>query len=215
MFKKISDFATRLKYYRTQKDLTLAEMESLTKVPNQTLSRYELNQRVPKYDVAVKIAESLGVNPLWLLGYDVGMYSDIDLNNYDNVYPLKTKKVRLLGAIACGEPMWVDEQYGEYVIVNGDVAADFALRCQGDSMIGARIYDGDIVFIRQQPQVENGEIAAVVIDETATLKRVYRYDDYISLNAENPAYPPIILREGDADEIRILGKAIAFQSYVR
>jgi repressor LexA len=82
-------------------------------------------------------------------------------------------------------------------------------------MKNARILDGDIVFIRQQPDVENGQIAAVSINDDATLKRVYKYKDHIALHAENPEYPPIIVDCNDMNNIRILGKAIAFQSTVK
>lgn len=97
-----------------------------------------------------------------------------------------------------------------------DIKADFCLIARGDSMINARIHNGDIVFIRRQPEVNNGEIAAVVIEDEATLKRVFYYKDenIISLNAENPAYKPMIYRAEELDTIFILGKAVAFQSDV-
>lgn len=92
---------------------------------------------------------------------------------------------------------------------------DFALRCKGNSMINARIYDGDIVFIRKQPTVQNGEIAAVCIDNEATLKRVYINNGIITLMAENPAFPPIVISQNDGESVYILGKAIAFKSDVK
>ena len=101
--------------------------------------------------------------------------------------------------------------------VSDDIDADFCLRAKGDSMTGARIYDGDIVFIRRQPTVENGEIAAVIIDNEATLKRVYFYKDKdkLVLSPENPAFEPLVYIGSELEEIRILGKAVAFQSIVR
>ena len=83
-------------------------------------------------------------------------------------------------------------------------------------MIGARINDGDLVFVRQQPEVENGEIAVVAIDDEATLKRFYKYsDDLIVLRAENPEYKDMVYTPEDHKDIRVLGKAVAFQSDVR
>jgi len=123
----------------------------------------------------------------------------------------------LLGDIACGKPIIADGKYDTYAAAGFEDRVSFALRCKGDSMINARILDGDIVFIREQDMVRNGEIAAVVIGEEATLKRVYFYpnEDKMILVSENPAYPPLSYEGAALDEIRILGKAVAFQSEIR
>ena len=99
--------------------------------------------------------------------------------------------------------------------LDSDVAADFVLRARGDSMINARIYDGDIVFIKSQPDVENGQIAAVVIDDEATLKRVYKQNSFITLQSENPAYPPLVISSSSGKNVKIIGRAVAFQGVVR
>lgn len=125
------------------------------------------------------------------------------------------RKVPLLGAIACGAPILADEHIEEYVDIPKHIHADFALTCKGDSMINARIFDGDIVYIRQQDSVENGEIAAVLIDSEATLKRVKLYGDHISLEPENPMYKPLVFWNEEMNDVRILGKAVAFTSAVR
>lgn len=106
---------------------------------------------------------------------------------------------------------------GSYVDAGTDVKADFCLKAKGDSMINARIMDGDVVFIRRQPVVENGEIAAVAIDDEATLKRFYRDGNTgtITLVSENPAYAPMVFTKESQKNVCILGKAIAFQSYVK
>ena len=124
-------------------------------------------------------------------------------------------KVPLLGAIACGAPILADEHIEEYVDIPKHIHADFDLTCKGDSMINARIFDGDIVYIRQQDSVENGEIAAVLIDSEATLKRVKLYGDHISLEPENPMYKPLVFWNEEMNDVRILGKAVAFTSAVR
>ncbi len=123
----------------------------------------------------------------------------------------------MLGKVACGEPIYADEDRESYVMAGTDINADFCLTAQGDSMVGARILDGDIVFCRQQDIVENGEIAAVLIGDEATLKRVYYYPEnkMLVLRAENPKYKEFVYKNEELDEIRILGKAIAFQSDVR
>ena len=101
------------------------------------------------------------------------------------------------------------------VPIPNHIAADYALICKGDSMINARIFPGDIVYIRQQDQVENGEIAAVLIDNEATLKRVRLFDDHIILEPENPQYRPLSYWGDDMNHLRILGKAIAFTGSIR
>ena len=152
------------------------------------------------------------------MGWDEPETEDIvSSNKYNNVFPIKTHKIPLLGDIACGEPIFASEDKESYVLAGTDIRADFCLRACGDSMINARIYDGDIVFIREQPMVEKGEIAAVIINDEATLKRVYYYPEQnkIILNPENPAYEPFVYVGEELNSIRILGKAIAFQSDVR
>lgn len=126
-----------------------------------------------------------------------------------------TRQIPILGTIACGAPILAQEHIDGYTDVPSHIHADFALVCKGDSMINARIFDGDIVYIRQQEQVENGEVAAVLIDGEATLKRVRCFEDRVSFEPENPMYRPLILWGEDMNRARILGKAVAFTSAVR
>lgn len=150
-------------------------------------------------------AAALGVTPAELMGMGA-----------DNVIPLPTlRRVPLLGAIACGKPILAEENYDGMVDVPDFVQADFALRCRGDSMMGSRIMDGDIVYIRQQPSVESGEVAAVLIDDEATLKRVRIYPDHIVLSPDNPNYRPFVYWDDEMKDVRILGKATYFVSAVR
>lgn len=133
-----------------------------------------------------------------------------------NLIPMpEMRKIPLIGTIACGAPVFADEHMDGEVDIPSHIHADFALRCKGDSMINARIFDGDIVYIRKQDTVENGEIAAVLIDNEATLKRFKLYDDHISLEPENPMYKPLVFWNEEMNEVRIIGKAVAFTSSVR
>lgn len=159
----------------------------------------------------VAFAKAFGVTPAMLMGI-----ADTPSPAASNIIPVpKTYKVPLLGTIACGEPILAVENMDGKVDVPESIHADFALRCKGDSMINARIYDGDIVYIRKQDTVENGEIAAVLIGDEATLKRVKALEDRIILEPANPMYDPLVYRSSETEEVRILGKAVAFTSFVR
>lgn len=127
---------------------------------------------------------------------------------------VKTKKFRKLGEIACGKPMFAEEEFETFVEASEDINADFCVVAKGDSMINARIFDGDIVFIREQPDVENGEIAAVIIDDSVTLKRVYKYPNRLELRPENPTHKVQNYEGEELEQIRIIGKAVAFQSFI-
>lgn len=157
-------------------------------------------------------ATALSVTPAQLMGIaDAGGSSSAP-----KLEPLpEMRKIPLIGSIACGAPILAEEHIEDYVSIPKYIPADFALTCKGDSMINARIFDGDIVYIRQQSTVENGEIAAVLIDDDATLKRVRLFGDHISLEPENPQYRPIVLWGEEMNTVRILGKAIAFTSAIR
>ena len=122
-----------------------------------------------------------------------------------------------MGDIACGKPIFAEESYDGYIDIEEGINADFCLRAKGDSMIGARIMDGDIVIVKKQDMVQNGEIAVVLIDDEATLKRAYFYPDKnkLVLSPENPKYEPLVYIGEELNSIRILGKAVAFQSIIR
>ena len=208
-----------IKQRRIELGLTMADVAQSVGVSEATISRWESGDIANmKRDKIVSLAKALHVSPSFIMGWDEPETEDIvSSNKYNNVFPIKTHKIPLLGDIACGEPIFASEDKESYVLAGTDIRADFCLRACGDSMINASIYDGDIVFIREQPMVEKGEIAAVIINDEATLKRVYYYPEQnkIILNPENPAYEPFVYVGEELNSIRILGKAIAFQSDVR
>lgn len=159
----------------------------------------------------VAFAHALDTTPSYLLGWEENDSTENFSERYPNISPIKTKKFPLLGEIACGKPIYADEEHESYISANEDIQADFCLRAKGDSMINADIYDGDIVFIRKQDIVDDGEIAAVIIEDEATLKRVYydRENNRLQLVAENPKYAPLIYVNEELNYIHILGKAVA------
>jgi len=200
-------FATILRDLRKKNRYTQEMLAERLGVSKSTVSMYEQGERMPSYATMRALAD------LFEVEMDV-LYGRESLPLPHNVRAVHTKKIPLLGEIACGEPIFAQEQHVVYVEAGEHLQADFCLTAKGDSMIGARIHSGDVVFIRSQPIVENGEIAAVIIEEEATLKRWYYYPDTekLILTPENPAYEPLVFVGSELSRVRCLGKAISFMS---
>lgn len=211
----MSELSSVLKQRRKELGLTLAQIADKMDVAEATVQRWESgNIKSIRYEKISKLAEILKVSPSALMGWEPNNRPAIPAAS--NILPMpEMRKIPLLGTIACGAPVLAEEHIEGQVDIPVNIHADFALTCKGDSMINARIFDGDIVYIRQQDTVENGEIAAVLIETEATLKRVRLFDDHISLEPENPMYKPIVFWNEEMNEVRILGKAVAFTSPVR
>ena len=192
---------------------------------NKNLPKYwQDNNTYPNRTILNSIAKYFNVSVEYLKGETndpTPLYSSdsFDIFSIPGIEPIKTKKLPVLGSVACGEPIWAEEEYQGYVSCNENINADFCLLAKGDSMVNAGIKDGSIVFVRKQPTVENGQIAVVLIEDEATLKRVY-FDDKnkrLILNPENSAYTPIIIENDQlqSGQVRILGKAVACQFKIR
>ena len=197
-----------IKQRRLSLDYTLEEVAKQVGTSKQTIHRYETGiiSNIPS-DKIEALAKVLQTTPAYLMGWET------ESNNLDNIFPLPNmEQVPLLGAIACGEPILAVENIEGDVSMPEHIHADFALRAKGDSMTDARINDGDIVYIRMQPIVENGDIAAVLIDNEATLKRFYQKGDTVTLMPCNNKYAPFTYSGAELNDIRILGKAVGFTS---
>lgn len=209
------DMAQRIKDLRISQNLTLEQVANEVGVGKSTVRKWETGMIANmRRDKIASLAKALHTTPAYLMGWIDEPHREITL---DNLFKIETKKFPLLGNIACGKPIFADEQFEAYVEAGANIKADFCLRAKGDSMIGARIQDGDIVFIHKQEMVDDGEIAAVLIDDEATLKRVY-YDQensILQLFAENPQYKTMRFAGEELNHIRVLGKAVAFQSDVK
>ena len=195
-----------IKKLRTEHGYSQEELGSLLGVQRAAVQKWECGTvKNLKRETIKKLSEIFNVPP--------SSFIDTDYTSYDNIISFpKMNRIPLVGTIACGTPILANENLDGEVTVPEDINADFALRCKGDSMIDARIHNGDIVYIRQQPTVENGEIAAVLIDEEATLKRVYISEGTITLVACNSKYQPFVYTGEQLNDIRILGKAVGFTS---
>lgn len=206
----------RIKLHREKANLTQDELAKQLNTTKQTVYKYENNvvTNIPS-DKIEKMAELFGVNPGYLMGWEGDHFSGEKTDMiFDNIFPISIKKFPLLGEIACGEPIFANEDRESYVLSGTEIDADFCLKAKGDSMIGARIFDGDVVFIKETEIVDNGEIAAIVIDDEVLLKRFYYFpgESLLTLQSENPKYPPKNYTNEQLDHIRVLGKAVAFQS---
>lgn len=202
-------FGENLRRLREDRGLNQTELAEILGTTKQSVNRYEKKLREPNIKTASEFAKRLGVPLHVLTGEDT--FPSLP----DNILPMPNmKKVPLLGTIACGEPILAAENIEDMVNMPENVDADFALRCKGESMINARIFDGDIVYIKQCPTVANGTIAAVLIGDEATLKRVRLSEDRIILMPENNAFDPLVFIGEEMNTVRILGKAVAFTSNV-
>lgn len=185
----------KIKEFRLKQGMSQEELADLLQTTKQTVSRYEIGERKANQDVLFKLSEIFGVS-------------------IDDFFPPKEKRLSfsmlpVVGRVSCGNGVIAYEEIESYEPVPADWIDGgeyFFARAKGDSMIGARIMDGDLLLIRHQNDVDNGEIAAVLIDDEIVLKRVYKADGSIILQSENPAYKPIVVRPEDTKDVRIIGK---------
>ena len=196
--------ARRIKYYRDQKGLTQKELGEKVGIKHNTISSYENGTNKPNQDTLFAIAKALDVSI-----DDLFPPTQDSLIVKEEAAPYDVSKLIMLpivGSISCGNGVLAYEDIEGYEptprewVHGGEY---FCLRAKGDSMIGARIHEGDLLLIREQPEVENGEIAAVLIGHEAVLKRVHRHKEQLVLQSENPKYPPIVAPPAEA---KIIGK---------
>ena len=211
---------------KTENGLTTDALSLRSGVPKGTINKILNGEtRNPTIGTLTALAEALGC-PIEALSarasvpspdsipgvYRLGHIPDPDgLRNADALLPVTRRRIPLLGAIAAGVPIYAEETL-DAANCDTELHCDFALRVKGDSMTGARIRDGDIVFIRRQDDVDDGQIAAVIIDDEATLKRVYHIKNGLQLLSENRNYPPMVFTYEEYGSIRILGRAVGFTS---
>lgn len=199
----------RIKSAREQKNMTLDEVAKLCNTTKQTIFKYEneIVTNIP-YDKIVLLAKALGVSPSYLFEWEE---PETAVPGDSLFSPLpRMKQWKVLGGTACGDPLHMELE--ETITAPADIDADYVFRCVGDSMIGARILDGDIVFVKAG-NVESGQIGVVRVEDSYSLKRIYRGKDYLELRSENPMHPPIILR-GEQINAEIIGRAVCFRSRV-
>ncbi|MEG1570796.1 MAG: XRE family transcriptional regulator [Clostridia bacterium] len=170
-----------------------------------TIYRYEKGdiEKLPG-NLLEPLASILSTTPAELMGWES------PYQGMEGILPVIRKKIPLLGEIAAGQPIFAQEDYNTSVTCNEDVPCDFALRVKGDSM-NPRLFDNDVVFIRSQPDVHDGQIAAVMVDDSATLKHVYHIAGGVQLVSDNADYAPMTFTAHNSESISILGLAVAYQ----
>lgn len=204
----------RIKNLRENLELTQQELaERLGYKSRSTINKIESGQRDISSTQIIAFSKALNTTPAYLMGWE-DENSDPILENIPGIItPIKMKRIPILGTISCGKPIFADQNYDGYFMIDTNLPeADFVLKAKGDSMIEANIFEGDFVFFRKQRDVDNGTIAAVLIDEEATLKRVNKSNDMLILQPCNKNYEPLIYSKDDDKNIVILGQMVGVYS---
>lgn len=208
----------RIKELRTQQDLPQSKFAELLGYNSKaSISRIENGMTDLPMSKVSEIAKILHSTPEYIMfGQD-----SIEESEYDNITDVNQhrnhRSIPYLGKVACGKPIFINREYDSFLEIDANTKADFCLSAKGDSMINARIYDGDIIFVKQCDIVDNGDIAVVAIGDEVTLKRFYYFkeNETVQLVAENPSYAPMIFQGSQLDEIHVLGKAISLSGNLR
>ncbi len=223
------NIAHNIRHHREQANLTQEQFADMLGVDQKTVALIESGEEALSEEMLFMICDALQLIPCNIMPTDEeelsqdtkyllsrrerGGFLPLNLQLFAETRPITTKKLPMLGNVACGEPIFANESHESYVDASADVDADFCLTAKGDSMINARIFDGDILFVKSQSIVNDGEIAVVLIEDEATVKRVYydRENNTITLAPENPLYKPMRYTGTQLDQIRILGKVVSGQ----
>ena len=209
--KNLIEFGKRVREKRIELNMTQEELATKSGYTSRSsINKIELGLVDLPQSKIIALADALMTTPTYLMKIS----GEVESSDFPILRPIRLKKFRMLGEIACGEPIFANEDHETYIDASAEIKADFCLTAKGDSMTGARIFDGDVVFIREQAIVENGQIAAVVIGEEVTLKRWYYYPEQkkLVLQAENPRYEPFVFIGEELNNIRCLGRAVSFMS---
>lgn len=208
---KTNDIISKnLQYYMDKHSINNKELSEIVGVSESTVGKWLLKKATPRMGAIEKLSDYFKIQKSDLLEEK----EQIDLLNIPGIIPIKKlKKIPILGTIACGDPILAVENIDDYFSVDADiVTGDFALKCKGNSMIEANIFEGDIVFFKETPIVENGQIAAVIIDDEATLKKFFKTESSVILQPCNSSYDPIVVSKDDNKSVRIIGMMVGVYS---
>lgn len=209
----VNVIAERLKEAMELRNLKQVDLVQRTGIGKSSICTYLAGDYLPKQTNLYKLAKALSVDPAWLMGEDVPMEWRGTSDQQPlpaGLLPVEMRRVPILGPVAAGVPILTDPEYGEYAALPEEARhVDAALRVEGDSMT-PRYLDGDLVLIRFQQDVDDGQIAAVCVDDSITLKHVYHLRDGVQLVSENAKYPPMLYTAENSDCIHVLGLAVGY-----
>lgn len=204
-----------LKGLRLEHGLNMKQAANALNLPYTTYVSYEKGAREPNGEMLIKIANFYHTTVDFILNKpDAQKNSAIFFKDGVKSFS-QTKTLPLLSSIICYEPLLSEENIESTVPVTENISADFAFKAKDDSMNGAHIFKDDIVFIKNQKTVENGEIAALLVDNEVSLKRFYRYGDTVVLRSDSTNCKEIEYKYDELNKIRIIGKAVYFFSKVK
>ena len=201
----------RIKSRRTALGLTVEALAEQAGLSAATVYRYEAGDiSHMRTDKLLPIANALNVSPGWLMGWEEAPLPEA-------LKPLKSMKRRrlpMIGEVAAGRPLLAEQDFETWVEAEDDLRADYALTVRGDSMLPT-YRDGDVLFVREQPDVGDGTVAVVLVDDSVTVKHVFHEPDGVTLTSDNPEYRPMRFTFEEHDVIRILGVVVGFMRIYR
>lgn len=198
-------FRQNLKYYMNARGIDQAYIVNKLGLTASTISDWVNGKKYPRVDAMQRLADLLGVTIADLTD-DQNARTPLPAG----LSPVRVRRIPIIGHVAAGVPIMAEREYEEYEDDTYGIACDYVLRVEGDSM-EPRILDGDVVYVRQQPDVDDGQIAVVGVDDSVTLKVIYHMPGGLQLVSLNPKYKPMIYTQDNTDYLAIIGKAVAFK----
>ena len=194
------------------KKISIRELSEKTGIPKSAIQRYTsgVTEKIA-IDRMKLMAEALGIDPAYVMGWDAPSARPLP-PNLKPLGQLHRQRVPLIGKVAAGQPIMAEQDFETFV--DAPVNCDAALEVQGDSMKPTYL-DGDVIYIKCRPDVPEGQVAVVLIDDEATLKHVYKRKDGLTLWSDNPEYPPMVIDAADHDYIAIYGVPVGYTRIYR
>ena len=202
----------RIQEIRTQRGMTQEALAERINISKSSISEWEACKRVPRMETLRKIADALGVDVWEIIGFNDVEFTPVKdgvplPSNVRPISALHHQRVPLIGSVAAGEPIYDPEELGVYI--DSPVDADAAITIRGDSMMPT-YQDGDMVYVKCRPEVPEGAVAVVFLDDEATLKHVYKRPTGLTLISDNPAHPPLLVEFADYNRVRVFGVPVGY-----